>query len=388
MKYVMHLGVLHDVLAYGVLHFNFKAVREYYERSAGYFEDAYVHYDKLKSQMPPIPRSLYAFFYTNGKKSSFISYFMFSEFDFFKDTFDDFLLILEEYVDIPSRMLAHFFDEQGIEDDISEDLTKSLQRILELESDNDLKVSLVTILVNWEQQRGLLLNYLRHAYPIIEKYHEQLYDDSIKMIAKFSSERFLDKLRQYLEIDGHINIKKQSISISYLNSFLVMSRYNRQEQYVFVMGKYGETVVDRVLNFEFKTPHELFDIMGKPIIRKLLECLYIQDYTATQLTDKLHTSRQSISRHLLWIHDFMLIRVSKKNGPEIYYTINASYFQVMQPRVAAYLMRFARHGEDKSQKEAELQKGCDNGQSPESLRCPPRKLPDISGRRPVPEGNV
>lgn len=95
MKYVMHLGVLYDVLAYGVLHFNFKAVREYCERSAGYFEDAYVHYDKLKSQIPPIPRSLYAFFYTNGKKSSFMLDFMFSEFDYFKNTFDDFLLILE-----------------------------------------------------------------------------------------------------------------------------------------------------------------------------------------------------------------------------------------------------------------------------------------------------
>lgn len=58
-----------------------------------------------------------------------MSYLMFSEFDYFKNTFDDFLLILEEYVDIPSRLLAHFFDEQGIEDDMSEDLTKSLQRI-------------------------------------------------------------------------------------------------------------------------------------------------------------------------------------------------------------------------------------------------------------------
>ena len=356
MKYVMHLGVLHDVLAYGVLHFNFKAVREYYERSAGYFEDAYVHYDKLKSQMPPIPRSLYAFFYSNGKKRSFISEFMFSEFDYFKNTFDDFLLILEEYVDIPSRLLTHFFDEQGIEDDMSEDLTKSLQRILELESDNDLKVSLVTIMINWEQQRGLLLDYLRHAYPIIEKYHEQLYNSSIKFIAKLSSGRFFDNLGFYFSIDEDLSIKKQVISISYLNSFLVMYRYNHQKQYAFIMGKYAEVIVNKVLQYKDSTLQNLFDALSHPVKLETLELLNECEYTATKLSEKLHVSRQMVNRHLLQLNDLMLIRVSRRNGPEIYYTINAECFQTMQPIVARFLMKFARHGENISEEKAEVLK--------------------------------
>lgn len=356
MKYVMHLGVLYDVLAYGVLHFNFKAVREYCERSAGYFEDAYVHYDKLKSQMPPIPRSLYAFFYTNGKKSSFMSYLMFSEFDYFKNTFDDFLLILEEYVDIPSRLLAHFFDEQGIEDDMSEDLTKSLQRILELEANDELKVSLVTILINWEQQRGLLLDYLRHAYLIIEKYHEQLYNSSIKFITKLSSGKFFDNLELYCSLEKNVNIKKQVISISYLNSFLVLYRYNHQNQYAFIVGKFAEIIIKKNLQYEFMSPQSFFEAIAHPIRNKILGLLYEHDYTATQLTDIIHVSRQCVNRHLLWLNDMMVIRVSRRNGPEIYYTINAECFQAMQPIVARFLVKFARHGENISEEKAEVLK--------------------------------
>lgn len=340
MKYVMHLGVIRDILAYGVLHFNFETIKEHFQKTVGYFEDAYVHYEKIKPEMPAVPPSLYAFFYSNGYKGSFIADFMFTEFDFFKDTFDDFLSMIKDYDDLCYRLLAHYFDERDSEDWESVTPLDAVQQVLTLDVGSELKIALVNILLNFEEQRDLLHDYLEKAYPIVESYHQQLYNQSLKMVDRFPTKRFTGEFKSYCEMDKNTHLEDQQISVSYLNSFLFLYRYNNQHQYTFIVGKYAETVLEKIVQYEYETPQDLFTALVHPVKREILESLYEQEYTATQLSEKIYVTRQSVNHHLLWLNESLLIRVSKRKGPEIYYTINADYFKAIRPIVNSFLLRF------------------------------------------------
>ena len=83
-----------------------------------------------------------------------------------------------------------------------------------------------------------------------------------------------------------------------------------------------------LLNYDLISFETIMDILAHPVRRELLKLLSESEYTATQLSEIMYVTRQSINNHLLVLHDSMLITLCRKNGPEKYYTINNQALEI------------------------------------------------------------
>lgn len=79
---------------------------------------------------------------------------------------------------------------------------------------------------------------------------------------------------------------------------------------------------------------EIFDTLGDPTRRHIVESLSRQEASATQLAAELPVTRQAVSKHLSAMREAGLVE-SRREGRETVYTLNAGPLEV----AAAWLAR-------------------------------------------------
>lgn len=154
-------------------------------------------------------------------------------------------------------------------------------------------------------------------------------------------------------LSKQVNVTRQSLNAQLLwlhdLGFVKLSRKEGMEKYYqindeFIKANLHHEMSQKVyhfllelLNYDLISFETIMDILAHPVRRELLKLLSESEYTATQLSEIMYVTRQSINNHLLVLHDSMLITLCRKNGPEKYYTINNQALEIAKMLVNNYI---------------------------------------------------
>ena len=193
--------------------------------------------------------------------------------------------------------------------------------------DNDLTVSLLRSLFNYEAVFDSFCSFIFTAYEAVKQLHAEHLDEIQNLNEKYSTKKFIEKVATLDFVNPSPTSVKDKISICLLNQLVVINKGNPETGNYFILGKRCEDFIGIHRNYCNIDPRLLCEALGHPIKFAILRKLKEQEFTATQLSEILFVSRQAINAHLLWMLKYMFIEISRRNKAEIYYRVNQEFFQ-------------------------------------------------------------
>lgn len=319
MKYDERMGMVYDTIYFGVLLFNYDRIISYLQKQFGIIKEDLKYFERLKNVVPAPPSELYPLFYYNLSDPSYLTNYMFNNFEYGKENFNDFLFKMEHDSDMLSDIICYYFngkyDFAVINDLNGYELTRE---IINLPYEQDLIVSLLHIVTEFADVMNSLLSYLDVVYSSLKELYILAKPNIDNMLSLYTDERYL---RQYHANETIILYENadSAFSLSLLNIVLIFQKGNK---YIFGICSYD--YLESNIQIE---PTDFFETLGNPVKSQIIHFLCEDEFTATQLADKMFVSRQTITRHLFWLANSRFIQVSKKSGPEVYYFINPNFFK-------------------------------------------------------------
>lgn len=346
MKFDDRMGIMYDTLFYGVIYFNQAKVKDLFENIYSSTEDFFQYFDKVKKDIPDIPTLLYPFFFTDCSRMSFLIQYMYDSFDLFSETFSDYINKLECDSAIKRLFLLHYISDELLVDQCFEtsNFFPLIPAIIDSDYEDQLKLGVINVIAKFDIAFSLLISILKTIHSTIEELHGNMYDNSLSLINEYNTPRFEMILRNYCEIPNGVSLKKQIVSISYLHISLLFYHFI-DSRYAFILGcipNAFDLFTTKIMNYNYLNVEDVFLALSHPIKREIIENLMKRDYTATQLSELINASRQSINLQLLWLHDFKFIVISKKIKTEKYYTLNYEFLNRAQSLVNEYLQKICR----------------------------------------------
>ena len=214
-----------------------------------------------------------------------------------------------------------------------------IKKILKLDYDENLSLQLINLWAEYNRVYQMLFDYLMRSYKAVSELYEKekkLLCNRIKLI---ESDHFLQRLTA---IPGFAYSGKKNVqfSVSLLNVLVVLQKGTAETGYKLILGQCCHENLHLRASYNQITPNEICTALGDPIKAGILKLLNTHEYTATQLSEIMVYSRQTINRHLLWLLDYMFIIVTRKTGLEIYYSINRDFFAYAEAALLQYIRDF------------------------------------------------
>lgn len=338
MKYDIRMGIAHDTLYYGVLYFNTDKIKSNYQGIYGVKEDHFRCFNLLRETIPNVPVELYPFFYFDLQKPTFMSDCFFHYFHFGEENFPSFLERAKKDSLFSMQHVFQYYLNEPVE---PANLVKKtfIKKILKLDFDENLSLQLINLWAENNRVYQMLFDYLMQFYEAVSELYEKekaLLNNRIKLI---ESDHFLQRLTV---IPGFEYSTKRNIqfSVSLLNVLVVLQKGTAKTGYKLILGQCCHENLHLRASYGQITPDEICAALGDPIKAGILKLLNTHEYTATQLAEILVYSRQTVNRHLLWLLDYMFIVVTRKVGPEIYYSINRDFFAYAEAALLQYIREF------------------------------------------------
>ena len=333
MKYEDHIGIMFDTIFFGVIYFNSEKFKEYTRDIYGTDNDILHYFEVLNQHIETVPDKYLPFFYLERTRSPFLTNYMVNNFYLPNINFDDIINSIKNDKDLKKKIFKYFIDNENIEFYLDNENMggELIDLIFNLEVDFDLKKQLIKLYYDFNNCINDLSVWLLKVYPLISTFHKSLYIKYKQKIRDFSSDKMLNYLTAYVNINKHIcsnlDFSKQIMGVSYLNPYMFYLRCIDYSKCYFIFGLHSETTMLSLLNLEHLSYDTVLEVLANPIRRDIIDCLSKKEYTSTQLAEILPISRQSVSRHMNFLHEKMAIKISKKNSHETYYTLNKNFFQ-------------------------------------------------------------
>ena len=351
MKFDDRMGIMYDTLFYGVIYFNQAKVKELFENTYSSTEDFFQYFDKVKKDIPELPSLLYPFFFTDCSQMSFLVQYMYNNFDLFNLSYAGYINKLASDPSLKQTFFHYYVSDESLVDQcfINQNFIPLIPAITDTNYTERLKLEILNLLAKFDMAMPLLIELLEQIHSSIEELHKNMYTYSQSIISEYATPGFQMILKNYCDIPKTISLKNQIWSISYLHIFLLYYRFI-DSKCAFVYGYIPnalEVLITKIVNYKFLKVEDIFYALAHPIKREIIEKLMVRDYTATQLSEVINASRQSINLQLLWLHDSKFITISKKIKTEKYYTLNYEYLNKAHSLIDEYLIKICKSDKEK-----------------------------------------
>ena len=348
MKFDDRMGMAYDTIFFGDLSYNFEYIKNNLQKSYGLDENDFYYYYQLKDIMPEPPPELYPLYYKHRSKYSFMLGYYYSNFKFGIQDFSEFLNeLLDNSKSFQQAIIQHYFDDALNEDIFNKSSIKLLvQKLLHLDLEHDVILALINIVVNFDSVKKTIKKYLIMIYTEIQKLHckEKAHIDRTLKI--YMEKDILHNFNTIETFDYEKTSPRDKISISLLNVLIVLQKGDFKSGYKFVLGWRSHEYIDIRQNYYKVTPQVICSALGDPTKITILKYLNQNEFTCTQLSDMIHMARQTVIRHVNWLLDNLFIKVSRKNGMEIYYRVNNDFFSVAKNVLLQYVKEFESENEE------------------------------------------
>lgn len=340
MKYDSRMGISYDTLFYSALCFNFDKFKKDYLEKHGVTEEDFSLYYHLKESISTPPPELYPFFYCDLLKPCFLSKRHFYDFRFGQEDFIPFLSRIETDPSFRQSVFEYYvgpFTGTPTWDNI-----ELVKQILQIDADRELILQLINLLTSFESVLQTLLSFLKKTYYAVVDLYAQNKAYIQNLVHDYKTDEFFDALLLQEPFKHFRKNKKCSLAISLLNISIILQKGTFETGYKFIFGCKCFLSFDRLDFCRKIPPQELCEALGNPIKHSILLQLKDKEATATQLSDILMYSRQTVNRHLLWLYHNWLISYSKTKGtgPEVYYQLNPNFVSLIKKGFTKYIELF------------------------------------------------
>ena len=334
------MGTAYDTIFFGILLFGYDSTYKHLEKKFSITDKDFEFYLELKKSICEPPDDIYPFFFCDWTRACVLSEYFFYHFRFGQDNFNDFLNTLSEERNEIKKTVFQYYLEKNFDESLFEinNAFRLTKLILNLNHEQSLVLKLIEFCTDYDRLFDELLCFLGNTYEEVKKLHQnQVKEIDIQY---FTSEKLCNDLSSFLDFDCMLTNRKNKVSLCLLHPFVVLYKGNPNSGYNFVLGRRCDDHIAVTSNFKQASPQLICEALGNPVKVQILEKLKEEEYTASQLSEILFVSRQSVNRHLLWLHGYMFIQISKKVGPEIYYEINSIFFRAAKTILYQYAKSF------------------------------------------------
>lgn len=345
MKINESVGLIHDTIFYNVVYFSRKNIfahpvgLDFYQQTV-----QLPHYDALISSKncPEPPKSLFPFFYYDGFRSCAVTAYLNQYCNLFQLTTENFFSQILKKSEFRKFIMVYYFGNSFNE--------KELQRLCVAEGETVAKAmsilsdtfsinNFIDMFYHFNQLVDNMIDHFHKLIPIISSYRAEHKAETLNILQKFISidnQRLVQKSILNSSIETMISLERQTYSVCYLNQSIIKSS-SQNTKHFFVLGCDWAAYVSHAIDYRHVTMQSLMVSMGHPIKIEIINELRKGELTISQLARRLQLARTSISRYIVDLLDELVIIKSHKSGAEIYYRLNAIYFQYAKKILNQYL---------------------------------------------------
>lgn len=337
------MGVAYDTIFFGILLFGYETTYKSFEKKFRITDKDFESYFDLKKSIPKPPDDIYPFFFCDWTKACVLSEYFFYHFHFGQDDFGDFLHNLTHERREMKRAVFEYYLEKSFDESLFEinNAFKLTKLILNLNYEQNLLLKLIEICTDYDRVFDGLLCFLKDTYEKVKEFHQNRIKDID--VRYFLSKEMCNKLNVFLNVEYINTCKKHKVSLCFLHPFVILYKGDPDLGLNLILGYKCEDQIATMVSFNKASPQLICEALGNPVKAQILEKLREGEYTASQLSELLFVSRQSVNRHLLWLNGQMFVRVSKRVGPEIYYEINSDFFKAAKTILYQYAKSFEKN---------------------------------------------
>ena len=343
MIYNKEAACVYDTIFYCMLDFSRGSYEKYYESTFG-LKNPLQYYESVKKELALSPsQELYPFFFRSGKEWCFLSQYHWNEFNNFKDSFYDFINKIKSDKNIKNAVYIYYLKNIYNENTLPINNPSELfNELFNSKLEPDIIRYLISIYYDFDKTIVKLIEYLQRVYEKISQLHINSFSTIDDVVKKYSSKKMLNTISEYCNLNGDIEFTKQNISISLINTYLFLWQGNKHDKYFFILGLSADDIMNSIIYYRNITPEWIGTITSHPVKKEILEHLLQANYSATQLSEILFVSRQTVNFHLLELKANMCIQIVEKRGLELFYSINFNFFEAAHSIMNNYLSKFVK----------------------------------------------
>lgn len=329
MKYTPHIGMIYDVIYYGVIYFNKSAVIKKFTECKYNLDGAFSFFDEVKNNCKPLPQCLYPFFYYDAVTPSALSEYMRINVDFHAHNMNDFFNLILNKTKFKKYVFDYLFCNLS-----DNDRTKLIERDSEIvinvfksQAWPSIMVEQTTLLLyNFSYISDLLYEYLKEIYEHIKKLHDKyaaIIGERIKETTKRETLLLFEKLYS-LNAD---NVHKQFFSLCFIHQYVRFDKKDSCAESVFILGmRFKETLITDCDNKSILINKMLF-LLGDPIRFNVIQLFSQHGYLTLSDISRLANISTSTAFNIVSIFlEGRIIKESHREGRKVYFYLNAELF--------------------------------------------------------------
>ena len=335
------LGIICDAIAYSTIFFNGSRFVSYLNRFAKSDVDVLEHYDAFRAKyLIEPPPNLYPFFAIEGLASGIVYTYLEDSFDFYSATEETFLKLFEAKKDFKRFAYTHYIDplDEGIAiEAVVDGHTEKTALVLSLLTAKhpEYAKAFHLFLYRFDDLIEELVRYLVAVIQKIKLYHNKHKSYKEQEIENFIQSEDVDVVRKTYYQGAKFDFATQIYAVQLFNRIIFRGFAQKDGKRLFIIGDKSSPSPTILSNYESVTDQSAAQLLATNVTRAIFDALRKKEQTVTQLTFNIHYSRSTIEKYVRFLVEELAIRVSRKNGNEMCYALNPSYFRSAKVAITA-----------------------------------------------------
>ena len=332
MIYNEHMGIIYDVILYGLIYFNKSSLIKKFEERGHDLDGAFTYFDEVKNSCPPLPECLLPFFYYDSITPCFLTEYIIKSLDFHKHKFQDFIKSLQN--PLKKNVFDYLFE--NLSDDEKMLLIKNKDSKVVIKAftneswSGEMTKQTMFLLYNFSYVSYLLIDTINDIYKHISELHNKYIDKIAQKVKETQSKETLLLFEKLYSLDEK-KASMQICSICFMNQFVRYEKRDGNVESVFLLGyRYKETMETDYNKANVSLEKALFAI-GDPIRFKIIVNLKKHgSLTISDLGRLINISKTTSFRHINILCEEKIIIEHHREGLKIYYKVNKDYLFSME----------------------------------------------------------
>jgi DNA-binding transcriptional ArsR family regulator len=233
--------------------------------------------------------------------------------------------------------LAPFTAQVDLDAILAGDADSILKAVALLSFHQENLIYFVDFFQHFESLVHALAEYMTDLFGKMKSFHSkyvptvfnEIYEDYVQ------NEEMLKKMYQ---IDNRYTFKDDAFSVLLMQHLAILETIVRDNKILFFFGANSIKTINKWLGDYSKISVVSFGkAFGNEVKYDITQELRKGEKTVSQLSKKLFISRSTVDRYLLSLCDELVVRVVKKSGTEIYYSLNPYYVIAAKEEIIRYL---------------------------------------------------
>ncbi len=302
-------------------------------------------YSQIREKIEP-PEILRPLFFPGSVRTNAISEFFADRINFLHDTIDDFIVKLLSNIDVIYQITVNKIfnisdnDNNRILPSVAP--AKYLEALNNLKMDDSFKLQVSLLLGNFNYAMSLFADLLKKVYTYVDALHGKYQKEIEKEFKKMQSEANLKLYEETLPYSIE-NADSTVVSIALLNQYLILGPNFEENMTTILAGlKHDEMLKEK---YEICTTSltQFLIACGNELRIRILETICENgELTLSQIAKILDASPATVIRHMEVLVDAQILQISRREGLQIFYKINAKLFRYMKINVDEFFVRMQK----------------------------------------------